>query len=147
MIGLFIVISIFIAHYFEFLPKPEDFRRRIAAEIRTRNPVHQPIPADLCSEVRARAFSLRFVSSLDLKPLSRKGNLLVNRAAAECGKQFIKENQFLVDLFLPGEVWIANGGQPMNVISKADRVEAALAQMSASEQEVVLDFLKQQQQQ
>jgi len=147
MIGLFIVISIFIAHYFGFLPKPEDLRRKVAAEIRARNPPQQPIPADLCSEVRARAFALRFVSNLDLKPLSRKGNRLVNQAAAECGKQFIKENQFLVDLFLPGEVWIANGGQPMNVISKADRVEAALAQMSTSEQEVVLDFLKQQQQQ
>jgi len=147
MIGLFIIISIFIAHYFELLPKPEDLKKKALSEIRARNHSIQPIPSDICSEVRARAVALRFVSHLELKPLARRGNQLINVASAECGKQFIKENQFLVDLFLPGEVWIANGGQPMNVVSKADRVEAAIAQMSPEEQELVLEFLKQQQQQ
>jgi len=96
----------------------------------------------LRAKITERAWELRGFTRDNLRPAARKGDAIVGDLALRHGMIQVKDNSFLVSHFL-GEVdWAGSGGQQLSTESKADRVEAAIAELPSDDLSLLLSLFK-----
>jgi hypothetical protein len=99
-------------------------------------------PYSIAQRVTNRAHELKDFTRDTLRPKARLGDSIIGGWALNRGLIKIKDNSYLVDLFLGPVNWLGSNGLPLNNETKADRVEAAVAELSDDELVALLEFFR-----